>query len=143
MLSNYMRPNILISGKKPIFFFPRKFSFCKKPNHCIGDHNIQSLWETNYFLKVESHDQRPNENKDSDIENEESNHGGEVFDDPNEFTKTKVSILGVAALWDDCMDQNLFEMPTKNDVFFTAQAAEKKTSFLVGISNKFRPFLFR
>ena len=90
-------------------FFPRKFSFCKKPNHCIGDHNIQSdsLWKTIiHFLKVESHDPRLNENKDSDIENEESNHGGEVFDDPNELTKTKVSILGVAALWDDCMDQN-------------------------------------
>ena len=102
MLSNYMRPNILISGKKPIFFFPRKFSFCKKPNHCIGD---QSLWETIiHFLKVESHDSRPNGNKDADIENEESNHGGEVFDDPNEFTKTKVSILGAAALLDDCMD---------------------------------------
>jgi len=40
-------------------------------------------------FQVESHDPRPNENKDSDIENEESNHGGEVFDDPNELTKTK------------------------------------------------------
>ena len=115
----------------------------KKPNHCIGDHNIQILWKTIiHFLKVESHDPRLNENKDSDIENEESNHGGEVFDDPNELTKTKVSILGVAGLWDDCMDQNLFEMPTKNDVFFTAQAAEKKASLLLGISNKL-PFIFR
>ena len=57
------------------------------------------IWETKVnFLKVESHDPRQNENKDSDIENEESNHGGEVFDDPNEVTKTKVSILGVVAL---------------------------------------------
>ena len=116
---------VQISSKKQAYFyqyfFPGKFSFCKKPNHCIGDHNIQSIWKTIiHFLKVESQDPRPNENKDSDIENEESNHGGEVFDDPNEFTKTKVSILGVAALWDDCMDQNLFEMHTKNDVFFTA-----------------------
>ena len=113
-------------------FFPRKFSFY-----------IQSLWKTIiHFLKVESHDPRLNENKDSDIENEESNHGGEVFDDPNELTKTKVSILGVATLWDDCMDQNLFEMTTKNDVFFTAQAAEKKTSFWWASQTNFGPSYF-
>ena len=75
----------MILWKETLGDSPLKFNLC--------------IWETKInFLKVESHDPRQNENKDSDIENEESNHGGEVFDDPNEVTKTKVSILGVVAL---------------------------------------------
>ena len=44
-------------------------------------------------------------------------------------------------LWQNKKVRNLFEMPTQNDVFSKLPPL-KKTSFLVGISNKFPSFLF-